>query len=528
MVRAVLDESVVVPKAEYEKLLEERAQYQALYLQLLGHCRKLELGIVGHKSERLVGQEAQLTMAVLATLLSTQTTAAPPVEQTVREHTRQKPTGRRVLPENLPRVDIEVIPDDVQRAGLDAFERIGEDVSESVERRPGSMVVVRMHKPKFVRKDRERNAETQVLQAESPELPIERGLAGPGFLADTIVKRWQDHLPLNRLEQVYAREGLKLARSTICGWHMELGELCQPLVEAMLQDAVTVVYLCIDATGVLVQAKEKCRNGHFFVLVAPERHVLYRYSPRHDSAAVDRIVGGYKGYLVADAHAVYDHLYRSGDVIEVSCWAHARRYYWKALDTDPERARQALALIGELFRIERAIADAPTRKREVVRERESRPIVNRFFEWCDAEAGRVLDETPIAKALQYARNQRVGLQQFLGDARLPLSNNISERALRREVVGRSNWLFVGNDDAGEVNATFVSLLASCQLHGIEPWAYLRDLLCLLPSWPRSRVLELSPAYWHKTLEQGDTQQRLAANVYRRVTLSDKPLIHCRS
>lgn len=525
----MLDENVVLPKAQYEELVEEREHYRELYQQAMERCRKLEMGIVGQKSERLVGDNAQLTMAVLQTMLGAGEITPPPVEkQTVREHSRHKPTGRKPLPENLPRVDIEVIPDDVQRAGLDAFERIGEDVAESVERRPGSMVVVRMHKPKFVRKDRERYAETEVLQAPSPELPIERGLAGPGFLADTIVKRWQDHLPLNRLEQVYAREGLELARSTICGWHMELGELCRPLVEAMLADALTLPYLCTDATGVLVQAKEKCRNGHFFVLVAPERHILYQYSPTHDSAAVDRLLAGYKGYLVADAHAVYDHLYRTGDVVEVSCWSHARRYYWKALDSDPERARQALALIGELFRIERTVADAPTGKRGAVRERESRPIVHRFFEWCDANAGQVLDETPIKKAINYARNQRAGLQRFLDDARLPICNNISERSLRREVTGRSNWLFVGNDDAGEVNAIFVSLLASCQLHGIEPWSYLRDLLCLLPSWPSRRVLDLAPANWNKTLEQSDAQQKLAANVYRRVTLSDKPLVHCRS
>jgi transposase len=528
--RAVVDdESVVLPKLQYDQLVEERAQYRELYLKMLEQCRKLELGILGQKSEKLSGNEAQLTMAVLATMLGKNgIEPAPVAKQTVREHTREKPTGRKPLPENLPRVDIEVLPEEVQLKGLDAFERIGEDVSQTVERRPGSLVVVRVHKPKFVRKDRERCAETEVLQAPSPELPIERGLAGPGLLADTLVRRWQDHLPLHRLEQIYAREGLELARSTICGWHMELGTLVRPLVEAMFKDALASPYLCTDATGVLVQAKEKCRTGHFFVLVAPERHVLYQYSPKHDSAAVDRLLAGYKGDLVADAHAVYDHLYRSGDITEVGCWSHARRYHYKALESDPERARQALALISELFRIERSIADAPTRKREVVRARESRPIVERFFAWCDAEAGCVLDETPIAKAIGYARNQRVALRRFLADGRLPLSNNISERALRREVIGRANWLFVGSDDAGEVNAIFVSLLASCQLHGIEPWAYLRDLFCLLPSWPARRVLELAPVHWHQTLQKSDAQQRLAADPFRRATLSDRPLVHCLS
>ena len=376
-----------------------------------------------------------------------------------------------------------------------------------------------MTRPKFVRKDRERLAETSVSVASPPELPLERGLAGPGLLADTIVRRWQDHLPLYRLEQVYAREGLELARSTICGWHIELAELIRALIDAMWQDALGSPYLCTDATGVLVQTKEKCRVGHFWVLIAPERHVLYAYSAKHDKKAVDRMLAGYRGYLVADAHAVYDHLYRGGDVIEVACWAHARRYFFKALESEPDRAREALALIGELFRIERQIAEAPTRKREVVRQRESKPVVERFFAWCHDEATRALDETPLAKGIRYALNQRAALERFLEDARLPAHNNGSENALRREVVGRKNWLFVGNDDAGEVNAAFVSLLASCQLHRIEPWSYLRDLFCLMPNWPRSRVLELAPVNWRQTLARPEVEQRLEANIYRRARLA---------
>jgi transposase len=376
-----------------------------------------------------------------------------------------------------------------------------------------------VRRPKFVRKDRERNAETEVLVGEAPELPIPRGLGGPGLLADTIVRRWQDHLPLHRLEQIYAREGLELARSTVCTWHTQLTELVAPLVLAMWQDAIASPYLCTDATGVLVQAKDKCRSGHFWVVIAPERHVLYAYSAKHDGDAVDRILGNYRGYLVADAHAVYDHLYADGDVVEVGCWAHVRRYFFKALDSDAERARQALALIGALFKIERAIADEPPGKRRAVRQRDSRPVVERFFAWCDAEAERVLDQTPIARGIGYARNQREALTRFLDDPRLPVHNNASERALRREVVGRKNWLFVGSDEAGDVNAAFVSLLASCQLHRIEPWAYLRDLLVLLPRWPASRVLELAPVNWRKTLEQDDTQQRLAADLFRRASLA---------
>ncbi|PCC72501.1 Transposase [Nannocystis exedens] len=413
-----------------------------------------------------------------------------------------------------------MLPPEVQQEGLAAFKRIGEEISEVIERRPESLVVVRLVRPKFVRIVEDLADPSPVKIAEPPERPIERGLAGPGMLADTIVRRWQDHTPLHRQESIYARDGLELSRSTICGWHEQLADLVEPLVEAMLRDALQAPYLCTDATGVLVRAEEQCQRAHFWVLVAPERHVLYRFSHKHDSAAVDRFLAGYKGYLVADAHSVYDHLYDTGNVVEVACWAHARRYFFKALSSDPERAERGLALIKGLFRVERSIKTAPRKKREETRREKSRPIVDAFFAWCDEQAADVLDETPIARAIRYAQNQRTALTRFLVDGRLPLDNNVSERNLRREVLGRKNWLFLGSDEGARTNTLFVSLLASCQLHGIEPWAYLRDLFCVLPSWPKSRVLELAPASWKQTRQHEDAQQRLAANVFRAITLAD--------
>lgn len=517
---AQLSEERDESRRERDEAAKQRDEYRKLYLEMLELCRKLELGIL-QKRERFTG-DAQVTMSMLELLLGEDAglsaAASVPETQKVQPHLRAKPTGRKPLPEKLPRVDIEVLPPEVQSEGLNAFERIGEDVSETVERRPASFVVVRVHKPKFVPKGQDKLGECEVLQSPPPELPIQGGLAGPALLADTIVRRWQDHLPLHRLERIYGRDGLELARSTMCGWHATLAELVRPLIDAMWTDAFLAPYLCADATGVLVQHKEKCRRGYFFVVAAPELHVLFGYTPKHNSAAVDELLKGYKGYLVADAHSVFDHLYKTGDIVECACAAHARRYFFKALASDPERALYALNLFGALFRIERATATAPPEQRKAVRLKESKPLLEALFAWCDEEAQRVLDETPIAKAIGYARNQREGLSRFLEDGRLPIHNNFSERELRREAVGRRNWLFVGNDDAGEVNATFVTLLASCQLHGIEPLGYLRDLLCLLPSWPAKRVLELAPAYWEKTLQQQDTQQRLAANIFRQVSL----------
>lgn len=527
MVVAELARDIAELQAANATLKEERDRYRKLYQQMLEKARRLELGLLGQKSERLPSSDMQLSLHVLAGLLGEQDMtldddeASGPKEdaEAAEPKRRPKPTGRRPIPEHLPVVDIEVIPDEVLQAGLEHFERVGEEVLSTLERRPSSLVHCRIHRLKYLRKDRDRLDTPEFHIADPVSLPIERGLAGPGLLADTVVRRHADHLPFHRLQKIYAREGVELSKSTMCGWHDALDALCRPLVDAMRSDALAMApYLCIDATGVLVRDQDKCRRGYFWVIVAPGRHVLFQYTPKHNKAAVDSMLKEYEGVLVADAHSVYDHLYADGTVTEAGCWAHTRRYFFKALLSEPEQAREAIALIGRLFGNERKFADLSAKKRKKERLRKSRPIVDAFFDWCDARADTVLDDTPLAKAIGYARNQREALHTFLRDGRIPIHNNGSERELRRQAVGRKNWLFVGNDDAGQRAATFVTLIASCEMHGIEPWAYLRDLFILLPDWPKHRVLELSPAQWRETLQDESTQQRLAADVFRQLSL----------
>lgn len=507
---------------ENEKLASERDEYKKQYMVLLEAYRKLEAGFRGQSRERFTGGENQEQL-VLAALLSMVVPVAAPMPEaattTVPAHTRAKPTGRKPLPDELPRIEVQVLPPEVEREGLDAFERIGETVSEVVERRPSSVVVVRTVRGKYVRKGEKPKGALTVLQGEPLEQPLPRAIAGPGLIADSIVKKWVDHSPLHRIERIYGRDGLPVARSTMCGWHEMVAALVAPLVVAMWADALaTAAYLCIDATGVLVQALEKCRGAHFFVVVAPGKHVLFGYSKKHDSAAVDVLLDGFKGYLVADAHSVYLHLYEAGEVIEVGCWSHLRRYFCKALVSDGPRAERALSLIQKVFAFEREWKSLPSEERLRERQQHARPIVESFFAWCDEESLKVLDETPISKAIGYSRNHREAFCRFLEDGRLPLTNNISERNLRREAIGRKNWLFVATDEGGKVNATLVTLLASCEMHGLEPYAYLRDLLCLLPSWPMNRVLELAPANWKAALERPEVQSHLEANVFRQVAL----------
>jgi transposase len=511
--------------ADLRKACDERDEYRKLLMLMREENERLKRGLLGQKTERLPKNDAQLSLAILGMAMGEKPEPpAPPQTQIVAEHERKKPT-RKPLPDNLPREEIVIRPPEVERSP-DEFSLIGRETREVIERRPSATFVVAITYEKFVRKtslDSSKQAlsqdgSKQVLSPEVVELPIERGIAGPGFLADTIVHRWQDHQPINRLETIYAREGLVVPKSTICGWHEQLAELVKHLIAAMRTEALLQPYLCVDATGVLVLAKERCRIGHFWVMVAPEKHVLYQYSREHNGAAVDALLAGYKGHLVADAHVVYDHLYKSGDIIEVACWAHARRYFFKALESDPDRAKAALAWIAALFAIERTMLSTPAKKRREIRQARSLPLVDEFFAWCDIECDKVLDESPIATAIGYARNQREALRRFLDDGRLPMHNNISELNLRREVIGRKNWLFAGSDDGAEVNAAFVSLLASCAMHKIEPQGYMRDLLCLLPRWPIHRVLHLAPAYWRETLKDSEAQKILDANIFRRFVL----------
>ena len=227
--------------AENKRLADERNQFRDLYMQMLEKCAKLENGILSQqRRERYSTNPDQIALPLIGMLTGnpeSSSSVQPPPSSTPKKP-RSKPTGRKPLPENLPRIDIEILPPVVQNNGLEAYEKIGEDVTETIEKRSASVVVVCVCKPKFALKERDRLEQTKISQATPPELPIEKGLAGPGFLADTVVRRWQDHTPLHRMENIYGREGLELSRSTICHWHFQLAELIQPLIDAMWKEAL--------------------------------------------------------------------------------------------------------------------------------------------------------------------------------------------------------------------------------------------------------------------------------------------------
>lgn len=520
-----LADEVAKLQNERDEYKVERDEYKTQYLTLLEAFRKLELGIVGQKRERFISTGAQ--EAFEAILNALKPAASSPDAETsegarVEAHTRAKPrpTGKHPLPEGLPRVEVRVLPPEVERLGLDAFTQIGEDVKETIEKRAAAFIVVRTVRPKFIRKVAD-SEEKPVVQADAVPPPVAKALVGPTALAESIVLRWGMYLPLYRIERLYGQQGFPVARSTVCAWHFAAHEAMRGLIEAMWADALRFSpVLCTDATGVKVQALNECRNAHFFTVVAPERCVLFEYSKKHNKAAVDKLFEGFTGILVRDAHSIYLHFDDEGDITGAGCWSHVRRYVYKAFSTDTARSAWALTCLQKLFALERALKKATPEVRLAQRQAHSKPLVEEYFAWCDAEALKVIDATPISKAINYARNNRDSLLVFLTNGEVPFDNNVSERELRRQALGRKNFMFLGTDEGGAVNATFSSLLASCEMHKVPPLAYLRDVFCLLPAWQArgADMLELAPANWAVTSRRADVIALLEANHFRRAAL----------
>jgi hypothetical protein len=292
-------------------------------------------------------------------------------------------------------------------------------------------------------------------------------------------------------------------------WQYECGELVMPIVDALWKQALERSWFGMDATGTAIRAKEENRRGHVYVLVAPGEAVLFRYTPTNDGATVQSLFGGFKGTIVADASSLHNILFGPDKATEAGCWAHARRPLVEAFKQSKDPiAAEGLRIIQGLFRIEKTLALLSPAERLQVRQRDSAPLVDAFFAWVDAHRGTDVHNEALRKALVYANNQRLVLREFLSNGEIPLSNNLSERALRRIVKGRVNWLSHGSDDHAQRACALSSLIATCELIGLDPELYLQEVLTVAPSYPARAVLDLAPQNWVKTRQRLIEEGRL--------------------
>jgi len=344
-----------------------------------------------------------------------------------------------------------------------------------------------------------RNCEEKVVLADKPPQPIDKGLPGPGLLAQVITSKYADHLPLYRLEGIFERLGVWLPRTTMCDWVGASADLFSPLVGVMKADLLNSKKIHTDDTSVPVldPGLGQTRRGRLWVYLGcePHDHIVFDYTPSRERDGPAAFLEGYSGYLQADAYAGYDGIYAGGQVIEIACWAHARRKFVDNVSVERGEPFTALAFIAQLYQIERDAKGMSSRERRRFRQKHARPVLRAFKKWLDDKARTLLPKSELAKAVGYVLRQWDSLVRYTEDGDLEIDNNAAERALRRVAVGRKNWLFAGNDEGGRRAAILYSLIGSCQLHGIDPFHYLRDVFRRLPAQPAHALAELTPKAW---------------------------------
>lgn len=505
--------------ADYTTLKDNHVRLQLDYQILQEKCDRLanELSwfkrqMFGSKSERFVPANNGQTALALGLSAAPEPTPASP--QLVESYERKasapekKGHGRCPIPAHIKRVDTILEP----KEDVTGLVKIGEDITEELEFTPPSFVVNRFIRPKYGQAD----GSDTVVVAELPPRLIEKGRPGPGLLAQVMLAKFVDHIPLYRQSKQYERVGVPISRSTLCGWTGETSEQIVPVYNLLRQVALDTDYLQADETPILVleenenpakkkkDRKKTCISFFWAYSNVVRRIILFDYQDGRGRAGPENVLADFKGILQTDAYQVYESLAKlrnagkeKPDIILAACLAHVRRKFHDALDNDKTRAEAALAIIKRLYAIE---AEAREQKmsaetRHVHRQARGAPVIMAEFKaWLTEQAADpgLLPQSPIGKAVAYALGRWTTLQVYLTDGRLEIDNNLVENAIRPVALGRKNWLFCGSHEGAKRAAMILSLVGTCKLQGIEPFGYLRNLFEKLPVWLASRLKELLP------------------------------------
>jgi transposase len=344
-----------------------------------------------------------------------------------------------------------------------------------------------------------------VIAAPKPQMPIAKGLPGPGLLAHLIVSKCVDHLPLHRMERVYQRQGLFLHRSTLCDWMAACAQLLRPLYDLMVNVVMQSRSLHTDDTTVKMQelVTHILSTARMWVYLGDAAHPfnVFDFTLNRKRDGPQKFLANYQGYLHADAFSGYDGLYlpdprtAQARIIEVACNAHARRKFYEARGSDALRSHQALAYYRQLYELERQAKDFNDEQRLQMRQELSLPILEQFHQWLVTQRPEVLPKSPMGEAIGYALNNWEALRRYTEAGFLAIDNNVAEREMKRIAVGRKNWLTIGSPRGGQTAAILFSFTSTCQRLGIEPWAYLQDVLTRLPVTPQGQLADLLPDHW---------------------------------
>lgn len=422
----------------------------------------------------------------------------PEVKETITYERRKKGHGRHPFPESLPRLEEVVEPKEADRHCAccgGPKTKIGEDVCEVLEHVPQRFYVRRILRPKYACP---LHAEEGVCQAAPPARFIPKGNVGEGLLAEVLLSKYVNHMPLARQERNFRRLGVDIAVSTMVGWMEAATEKLCPIVAAMQQSIRQGLIAFSDDTTLPVLREDKkggAHRGYLWVYSDGRSAVVFEYTSGRGREGPKAFLSGFMGILHSDAYAVYDTLHEQGKITPAFCWSHARRKFLQALEAGEERARRAMQLIGRLFLVDR-YARARGADAEVtleLRKRVSTRILAQLKRYLQKIGPYVLPESALGKAIGYVDKRWAGFSTFLTDGRVCLDNNFSERQIRQVVLGRRNYHFAGSEEGARRAAILYSLAGSCKILGLDPWKYLAHVFTVLAETPGADPTSLTPA-----------------------------------
>lgn len=478
---------VTITQKEYGQFLAQRSEIELLKQQL----SELRRMIFGAKSERFVPSDANQ-----ASLFDLPGPTTKPVKETI-SYTRNKPAPKKQpfrleLAPHLPRKEEIIEPDHLPEGA----KKIGEAVTEVLEYEPANIYVRRIVRPKYIISSTDER--TTITIAQLPALPIPKGNAGAGILAHILVSKFTDHLPFYRQKQMFKRQGVVIAESTLNGWFNATVALLRPLYETLKKQVLSAGYLMADETPLPVLTKDKpgaTHKGYHWVYYNPvNKQVFFDYQKTRSREGPDNILKSFTGYLQTDGYGAYTHFENRKGITLLSCMAHARRKFEHAKENDPQLAKEALLLFQKLYTVERKAKESQMGFGQIkaLRQAEAVPVLNEMESWLKGHLYQVLPKSAIGEAVAYTLKLWPRLKRYVQDRRFQIDNNLIENSIRPVALGRKNYLFAGSHHAAQQAAIIYSLLATCKINEVEPFSWLKQVLDIIPDYPANQLHKLLP------------------------------------
>ena len=478
---------VTITKKEYDQFLAQRSEIELLKQQL----SELRRMIFGAKRERFVPTDDNQT-----SLFDLPEPTTKPVKEAI-SYTRNKPAAKKQplrleLASHLPRKEEIIEPNHLPEGA----KKIGEAVTEVLEYEPANIYVRRIVRPKYVVSSTDER--TTITIARIPTLPIPKGNAGAGILAHILVSKFTDHLPFYRQKQMFKRQGVVIAESTLNGWFNATVALLEPLYETLKKQVLSAGYLMADETPLPVLTKDKpgaTHKGYHWVYYNPvDKQVFFDYQKTRSREGPDNILKSFSGYLQTDGYGAYTHFENRKDITLLSCMAHARRKFEHAKENDPQLAKEALLLFQKLYAVERKARESQMDYGQIkaLRQAEAVPVLNEMETWLKEHLYQVLPKSAIGEAVAYTLKLWPRLKRYVQDGRFQIDNNLIENSIRPVALGRKNYLFAGSHHGAQQAAIIYSLLATCKINGVEPFGWLKQVLDIIPDYPANQLHKLLP------------------------------------